>query len=119
MIEGLWRAERVPASLCQPVGADGEGTLADLIPDDAQPDPAVQAEAADRLTLVADALGALDERPRRVIELRYGVDGGDPWTLDEVAGELGLSRERARTIETTALRRLSARPELEPVGSAA
>ena len=47
------------------------------------------------------------------------MNGGDPWTLDEVAGELGLSRERARTIETTALRRLSARPELEPVGSAA
>ena len=87
VIEDLRRAERIPASLCEPVGADGDSTLADLIPDDAQPDPAVQAEAAHRLTLVAEALGALDERPRRVIELRYGVNSGDPWTLDEVAGE--------------------------------
>ena len=118
VIEDLWRAERFPASLCQPVGADGEGTLADLIPDDAQPNPR-RAGRGGRPAHPGRVRARFARRaapPRHRAALRGGrrTHPGP----HQVAGELASSRERARTIETAALRRLSARPELERVGSA-
>ena len=56
---------------------------------------------------------------RRILELRYGLDGGQPRTLSQVAGELGVSRERVRRLETRTLLELAARPELRSLRAAA
>ena len=59
------------------------------------------------------ALAALPERARRVIELRFGLHGGQPRTLDEVGRTLGVTRERIRQIENTTLRKLASLPEAQ------
>jgi len=56
---------------------------------------------------VAEALGTLSERERQVLSLRYGLDGSDPKTLEEIGRRLGLTRERVRQIEGEALSKLS------------
>jgi RNA polymerase primary sigma factor len=116
-VEDLRRAERRPASLSEPMGHDGDTPLGDLILDEDADDPAAGVADAHEQAGVAEAVQALGERPRRVLELRYGIDGRER-TLDGVAGELGISRERVRTIEAAALRQLSARPELDGLRAA-
>jgi RNA polymerase primary sigma factor len=118
VVEDLRRAERRPSSLSDPVGADGDTTLGDLILDESAADPAAGAAEARERAEVADAVRALGERPRRVLELRYGIDGQQR-TLEGVAHELGVSRERVRTIEAAALRQLAACPELDGLREAA
>jgi RNA polymerase primary sigma factor/RNA polymerase nonessential primary-like sigma factor len=99
------------------MGHDGDTPLGDLILDEDADDPAAGVADAHEQAGVAEAVQALGERPRRVLELRYGIDGRER-TLDGVAGELGISRERVRTIEAAALRQLSARPELDGLRAA-
>jgi RNA polymerase primary sigma factor len=55
-------------------------------------------------------VGVLSERERSVMAMRYGLDGGRPHTLDEVGRVLGLTRERVRQVETSALRKLRPLP---------
>jgi RNA polymerase sigma factor (sigma-70 family) len=87
----------------------GDDDLVDELPDDGS-DPidgvARDADAAG----VAQLLGALPERGRRVVALRYGLDGRAPQSLAEVARELGTSQARVRRIEEHALARLRALP---------
>jgi RNA polymerase primary sigma factor len=116
-VEDLRRAERRPASLSDPLGPEDDAALGDLILDEDAADPAADVADAHERAGVAQAVRALGERPRRVLELRYGIDGRER-TLDGVAGELGISRERVRTIEAAALRQLSARPELDGLRAA-
>ena len=98
------------ASLNQAIG-DGDGTeLGDVIAV-ATEDPVGDTEQLLRRTSVRRALESLPARERRVIELRFGFDG-DPWTLEAIAVELELARERVRQIELNALHRLSALREL-------
>ncbi len=118
VVEDLRRAERRPASLSDPVGADGDSTLGDLIPDELAADPAAGVAEAQERAEVTGAVQALGERPRRVLELRYGIDG-EARTLEGVAHELGVSRQRVQTIEAAALRQLAARPELDGLRAAA
>ena len=92
----LRRAELVPASLSEPGGEE-------QLSEDAPADDGVDVSAA---------LAALGTRPRRILELRYGLGGRRPRTLDEVACELGISRQRVRTLETRTLLTLAGRPEL-------
>ena len=107
------KAARSPISLEEPVGDDGESSFSDFLAD---------AEAFDPMDAVADqlrhealqmGLSALPERYRRVLELRYGLDGQDPRTLDEIGREFGLTRERIRQIEVEALRELAAIREIQ------
>ena len=58
-------------------------------------------------------LGTLGSRDRAMIELRYGLQGGRPWSVQEVGQRFGLSRERIRQIEATILTRLRGRHEVE------
>ena len=88
-------------SLNQPVG-DDDGELGDLFADTAADDPAEVAEGALRARAVRDALAALPERERRILELRFGLDG-EPRSLEAIGQELGLTRERIRQLETQAL----------------
>src|SRR5262245_46381969 len=112
LVERLRSARRAVVSLSDPVGEDEDVTYADVIADDEQHDPAFGIGKAEEERSVGEALAALGERSRRVLELRYGTDGAEPRTLDEVADQLGVSRDRARKLEARALRELSTHPQL-------
>ncbi|MDZ4719175.1 MAG: sigma-70 family RNA polymerase sigma factor [Roseiflexaceae bacterium] len=110
-IERILEAARRPVSLETPVGEEGEHTLGDFLPDDELPTPADFASQQLLRQDLAVALGHLNERERRIIDLRYGLADGERRTLEEVGRALGMTRERARQIEAEALRRLRA-PEV-------
>ena len=93
------------ASLNSPVG-DDDGELGDLFADENADDPEAVAEDALRSLAVRQALAQLPERERRILELRFGIDG-EPRSLEAIGAELGLTRERIRQLETQALARLT------------
>ena len=96
-----------PVSLETPVG-DGDSMYGDMIEDtnSEQPDAAL-AKLLRGVELLA-ALESLNERMRHVLELRFGLNGQAPKTLEEVGAELGVTRERVRQLESRALRELQA-----------
>jgi len=102
-----------PVSLETPVG-DGESMYGDLIEDVHAAAPHDQTAEKSRRTELARALDHLNPRMRRVLALRFGLDGETPRTLEDVGTELGITRERVRQLETRALRELRlANPGLE------
>jgi len=95
-----------PMSLESSVGEEQDATLADFVEDENAPD---MDEAASRIMLrlqVEGVLSTLSPRERRVVELRFGLEGDKLYTLSEIGQELGVTRERIRQIETKALRKL-------------
>jgi RNA polymerase primary sigma factor len=111
-IEELRSAERVPVSLQSPVGTDGETELGALLPSD-EPSPLEEVALELQEESIRRALTQLDQSARRVIELRFGIGGGDPLPLREVARMVGLSPEGVRKLERRALRRLGEERELQ------
>jgi RNA polymerase primary sigma factor len=109
-------AAQASVSLNQSVGADDEGELGDLFADREAVDPFDEAEESLRKQGVRKALAALPERERRILELRFGFEG-DPWTLEAIGAELGLTRERVRQLEGQALQRLAAIRDLSSVAA--
>ncbi len=109
-------AAQASVSLNQNVGADDEGELGDLFADREAVDPFDEAEESLRKQGVRRALDALPERERRILELRFGFEG-DPWTLEAIGHELGLTRERVRQLEAQALARLAAIRDLASVAA--
>jgi RNA polymerase primary sigma factor len=103
-------------SLNQTVDADDEGELGDFFADREAADPFDEAEESLRKQGVRRALGALPERERRILELRFGFEG-EPWTLEAIGHELDLTRERVRQLEAQALARLAALRDLAAVSS--
>jgi RNA polymerase primary sigma factor len=102
-----------PVSLETPVG-DGESMYGDLIEDVHAAAPHDQTANKARTKELAVALELLNPRMRRVLALRFGLDGETPRTLEEVGTQLGITRERVRQLETRALRELRlAAPGLE------
>ena len=95
-------AAEAPVSLNQRVGSEEEGELGDLFSDPSADDPAGEAVDSLRRLEVRRALANLPERERRVLELRFGVDG-DAQPLEAIGKELGISRERVRQVESEAL----------------
>jgi RNA polymerase primary sigma factor len=109
---------RVVASLDQRLGAgEDDVTLGELIADDG-PTPFELAEQAVRRGALDAALDELPVRERHVLWLRYGLAGGQPEPLREVGRRLGLTPERVRQIERTALTRLGRAPQLAPLRAA-
>jgi RNA polymerase primary sigma factor len=102
-----------PVSLETPVG-DGESNYGDLIEDEKTDRPEQTTSERLRHTELARALDTLNPRMRRVLALRFGLDGEHPQTLEEVGNGLGITRERVRQLESRALRELRlVAPDLE------
>ena len=95
-----------PLSLEQPLSDEGDGVLGDLVEDRGAPTPFEAAATAMLPAEVERLLLGLDERERRIISLRFGLDRGEPRTLKEVATHFGLTRERIRQIEAGAMSKL-------------
>jgi RNA polymerase primary sigma factor len=102
-----------PVSLETPVG-DGESLYGDLIEDTKVDAPEATAAEKLRSTELFQALDTLNPRMRRVLALRFGLDGEQPRTLEQVGEGLGITRERVRQLEARALRELrTVAPALE------
>ncbi len=120
--EFLLRASRAPVSLDKPVGGgaeDDSAELGHLIPDDRAESPFDVAADSMTRSRLADALENLSYRERRVVELRHGLFGEHPCTLDEVGRTFGLTRERTRQVEEHALRKLASLAEARGLRDAA
>jgi len=109
-IEHLRRVAQEPVSLAAPVGDDST-ELGELIEDERQMKPGDDMAEAQRDTRVAELVAQLPYRERTILELRYGLGGGQQHTLEEVGRRFGVTRERVRQIETRTLRRLAAAGE--------
>ncbi len=112
-------AMRTVVSLDRPVGGDeGETPFGALLPAEGESVDEEVAVSMDHAA-VRRALQQLPERQRKVVSLRYGIDGDDPKRLTETGRELGLSPERVRQIERDALRQLAEARELQGLRQAA
>ena len=107
----LLQYDNEPISLHTPVG-DGVGDMAELIIDDDLPQPDEYATLALRAADIRFFLNALPARERSILRARFGLDGDEPRTLDQIAHVEGVTRERVRQIEKRALAQLQV-PRLE------
>jgi RNA polymerase primary sigma factor len=96
-----------PVSLETPVG-DGESMVADLIEDEKSESPDSATADHARSAELAEAIDRLNPRMRHVVLRRFGLDGRQPQTLEEVGNDLGITRERVRQLESRALKELRA-----------
>jgi len=110
-VREVLRMAKLPLSLEKPLGEEGDAKLGDLVEDEVSESPFDVASVSLRREDIGHALSALPERERRVIELRFGLDGGQPRTLGEVGRAFGLTRERIRQIENATLKTLASLPE--------
>src|SRR6202049_258820 len=95
-----------PLSLSEPLREDGDAELGDVVEDRSAVSPFDAAAASLLSGEVAKMLVALDEREREILRLRFGLDRGEPRTLDEVGEHFSLTRERIRQIEARAMSKL-------------
>jgi RNA polymerase primary sigma factor len=112
-VREILRMAQLPVSLEKPIGEEEDSSLGDFVPDDQAESPFDTASVSLRREDIELALGSLPERERRVIELRYGLLGEAPCTLEEVGRAFGVTRERIRQIENNTLKRLETLPEAQ------
>jgi RNA polymerase primary sigma factor len=110
-VREIMRMSQLPVSLDKPIGEDEESALGDFVPDDQAESPFDTASLSLRREDVQKALDSLPERERLVLELRYGLSGEQPYTLEEVGQAFGVTRERIRQIENNTLKKLETLPE--------
>ncbi len=112
-VREILRMAQMPISLEKPIGEEEDSSLGDFVPDDQAESPFDTASLSLRREDIEAALGSLPDRDRKVIELRYGLLGEAPCTLEEVGREFGVTRERIRQIENNTLKRLETLPEAQ------
>ena len=112
-VRDILRVAQLPVSLEKPVGDEDESELGDFVADEAVLEPFEEASEHLQKEGVRKALDALPERERQVIELRYGLSGAEPLTLEEVGRTFGVTRERIRQIENNTLKKLKRLPEAQ------
>jgi RNA polymerase primary sigma factor len=105
-IQWVYKVSWLPLSLESPVGDDEESELGMFIEDTLSPTPIQSAYQSMLKDKIEEVLGTLTPREARVLRMRFGLDTGTPFTLEEVGEKFGLTRERIRQIEGRALRRL-------------
>jgi len=107
-VETIRRTSQTPISLEKPVGDEEESEFGQFLEDEHTPLPDEAADTAFRAAALTKCLAALGYRERRVLELRYGLNGEQPCTLDEVGRAFQVTRERIRQIENQGLKKLRA-----------
>ena len=112
-VRDILRVAQMPVSLEKPVGDEEESELGDFVADDATEEPFETATENLQRQDIQRALDSLPERERQVIELRYGLRGHEPLTLEDVGRAFGVTRERVRQIENNTLKKLKQLPEAQ------
>jgi RNA polymerase primary sigma factor len=112
-VEQIRRSAQAPISLEKPVGDEEESEFGHFLADQSAALPDEAAETSLRKETLQRVLCALAPRERRVLELRYGLDGQHPRTLDEVGRTFNVTRERVRQIENQSLKKLQALAETQ------
>ena len=112
-VREILRMSQLPISLEKPIGEEEESELGDFVEDESAESPFDTATLSLRREDVEHALSALPERERQVIELRFGLSGSQPCTLEEVGRAFGVTRERIRQIENNTLKKLESLPEAQ------
>jgi RNA polymerase primary sigma factor len=105
-LDHMMEIVRQPLSLQTPVGEEDEDVLGDFIEDTASPDPEIATSEAMVTEELRNQISALPPREQEVLQLRYGLGGDEPMTLNEVGNRMGITRERARQLEAQAIDRL-------------
>jgi RNA polymerase primary sigma factor len=112
-VRDILRMAQQPVSLEKPIGEEEESELGDFVEDQTAESPFELASENLRRDNVRRALAALPQREREVIEMRFGLSGGRPRTLEEVGRAFNVTRERIRQIENHTLKKLEALPEAQ------
>lgn len=102
----LRRASQRPTSLDSPISDDDQSSYGDVIGDERAVDPREALEDKNLHNQLDDLLEVLDERESRIIDARFGLNGVQPMTLEEVGREFGVTRERIRQLQTLALSKM-------------
>jgi RNA polymerase primary sigma factor len=117
-VRDILRMSQQPISLERPVGEEDESELGDFVEDETAESPFELASETLRRENVRRALAALPQREREVIEMRFGLTGGRPRTLEEVGRAFNVTRERIRQIENHTLKKLESLPEAQTLRDA-
>ncbi|MGH2969066.1 MAG: sigma-70 family RNA polymerase sigma factor [Solirubrobacteraceae bacterium] len=117
-LRALRDAARTVTSLDRPLGEEDDAAFGDLLPSEG-PAPEDVVHISLREEMLRRVLGELPDRERTVVELRYGIYGGEPTPLREIGRQLGITPERVRQIESKALGRLGRMRELDALRQAA
>jgi len=112
-VRDILRMSQQPVSLEKPIGDEEESELGDFVEDQTAISPFELASENLRKENVRRALAALPPREREVIEMRFGLTGGRPRTLEEVGRAFNVTRERIRQIENHTLKKLESLPEAQ------
>jgi len=105
-VQYIYQLVRRTSSIETPIGDDDDQELMDLIEDEKAIMPSEQVEDEKRLSLISSWLDELLKNEREIIILRFGLDDGEPKTLESIGQRYGVTRERIRQIEASALRKL-------------
>jgi RNA polymerase primary sigma factor len=112
-VREILRMAQHPISLEKPIGEEEDSELGDFVEDEQAESPFDSASLNLRRSDIESTLAALPERERKVIEMRFGLDGSQPCTLEEVGKAFGVTRERIRQIENNTLKKLETLPEAQ------
>ncbi len=112
-VRDVQRLAQQPISLEKPVGEEDDSALGDFVEDQTAESPFEQASERLRREALRRVLAALPSREREVIEMRFGLTGERPFTLEEVGRAFNVTRERIRQIENHTLKKLEALPEAQ------
>ena len=115
-VESIKRSAQAPVSLEKPVGDEEESEFGQFIADEQAESPYERAAEILASEALRDAMNTLSYRERRVLELRYGLGGEHPLTLDDVGRTFNVTRERIRQIENRSLKKLRHLYEIQKLG---
>jgi RNA polymerase primary sigma factor len=112
-VRDILRIAQQPISLEKPIGEEEDSELGDFVEDQTAESPFELASKTLQRENVQWALALLPKREREVIEMRFGLTGGRPRTLDEIGRAFNVTRERIRQIEKHTLKKLESLPEAQ------
>ena len=118
-VRDILRVSQLPVSLEKPIGDEEDSELGDFVADDTVQEPFETASENLQREDVQQVLDSLPKREREVLELRYGLNGHPPLTLEQVGEAFGVTRERIRQIENNTLKKLKVLPEAQRLRGAA